>query len=331
MMSPQLLSVIICTHNPRKEYLLRVMDALKQQTLPNNQWELLLIDNASHEPVASWLDLSWHPHANNVVETQLGLTAARRRALKEIQTDILVFVDDDNVLAPDYLEQVVTILAKRPELGAIGGRCLPEFEQTPEPWFQELGIPLGLRDFGDSVKICSWSQPHLSMGDFGPVQDHSNSDTQPKQYPKFAPIGAGLVIRKAAIAIYCQQLDNDPSHLALGRKGQQLTSGEDNDIMLTLLEHDWAVGYFPQLELLHLIKASRVSKHYLCQMNHASCRSWVKVLDLHNLRPWPTISAWTVPLRKLKAYLSIRPWTSPVASIRWHGACGLIEGQANLH
>jgi glycosyltransferase involved in cell wall biosynthesis len=39
-------SVVICTHNSRRGYLVRVLDALKAQTLPREQWELLLIDNA---------------------------------------------------------------------------------------------------------------------------------------------------------------------------------------------------------------------------------------------------------------------------------------------
>jgi glycosyltransferase involved in cell wall biosynthesis len=42
-------SVIICTHNPRPHYLSRVPAALRSQTLPMEQWELLVIDNASHE------------------------------------------------------------------------------------------------------------------------------------------------------------------------------------------------------------------------------------------------------------------------------------------
>jgi len=36
-------SVIICTHNPRPDYLQRVLDALKAQTLPKENWELLLM------------------------------------------------------------------------------------------------------------------------------------------------------------------------------------------------------------------------------------------------------------------------------------------------
>ena len=41
------LSVIICTHNPRLDYLGRVLDALREQTLGKEQWELVVVDNAS--------------------------------------------------------------------------------------------------------------------------------------------------------------------------------------------------------------------------------------------------------------------------------------------
>ena len=46
------LSVVICTHNQRKDYLQRTLEALKAQTLPPAQWELLLIDNASDEKLS---------------------------------------------------------------------------------------------------------------------------------------------------------------------------------------------------------------------------------------------------------------------------------------
>ena len=46
-------SVIVCTHNPRLIYLRRVLEALRSQTLPLEQWELLLIDNASSELLTS--------------------------------------------------------------------------------------------------------------------------------------------------------------------------------------------------------------------------------------------------------------------------------------
>ena len=95
------IAVIICTHNPRPDYLTRVLDALKAQTLPKEEWELLLVDNASTERLAETWELSWHPRARQIREDELGLTPARLRGIRESGGDCLVFVDDDNVLTTD--------------------------------------------------------------------------------------------------------------------------------------------------------------------------------------------------------------------------------------
>jgi len=311
------ITVVVCTHNPRRDYLSRTLAALQQQTLPLRDWELLLIDNASDEPLSTWVDVSWHPRGAIVVEPTLGLTAARLRGLAEARGEVLVFVDDDNVLAPDYLQQSWMILEQHSSIGALGGKSLPEFEVAPEPWFEQANVSLGLRDLGEGVQICYWDRGASSV-----------DATSVRAYPAFAPIGAGLVIRKVAMQVYGDRLSQDSRHQALGRSGQQLTSGEDNDIVLTLLEQGWGVGYFPQLKLHHLMGRNRLSKEYLARLNRASCRSWVTVLALHHICPWPPISAWSLPLRQFKAFWLHHPWTDPVAYIRWQGACGLLEGQA---
>src|SRR5262245_33061845 len=81
-MSPRT-SVIICTHNPRVDYLTRTLTALRSQTLPVSEWELLVIDNASKEPVASRFDIGWHPNSRHIHEPTLGLTPARLRGIAE--------------------------------------------------------------------------------------------------------------------------------------------------------------------------------------------------------------------------------------------------------
>jgi glycosyltransferase involved in cell wall biosynthesis len=304
-------SVIICTYNPRRAYLQRVLEALAAQTLPKDQWELILVDNASTTPLASEFELNWHPHGIQVREEKQGLTAARLCGIAQASADCLVFVDDDNVLEQDYLKHTVEILQQQPSLGAIGGKSLPEFEIPPTPWVQDFSACLALRDLGNQVQIA---QPVLPV----------------TQYPAFAPIGAGLVIRRPAAEVYAQKVIYDQSRLALGRTGQQLTSGEDNDIVLTLLEAGWGVGYFPQLHLTHLISANRLTTEYLARLNYASSRSWVQVLDVHQIRPWQKIAPWSVLPRQLKAFWSYQPWKSPVHYIRWQGACGLYEGLSTL-
>lgn len=51
------LSVIICAHNPRRNYLNKVLKALSQ-TLLLEKWELLLVDNASEKLLSTEIDLS---------------------------------------------------------------------------------------------------------------------------------------------------------------------------------------------------------------------------------------------------------------------------------
>src|SRR4051794_23863795 len=91
-------SVIICTHNPRSDYFARVLEGLRNQTLPLQRWELLIVDNASPVPLASTWDISWHPTGRHIQESELGLAPARRRGIQETSADLIIFVDDDNVL-----------------------------------------------------------------------------------------------------------------------------------------------------------------------------------------------------------------------------------------
>src|SRR6266567_2020506 len=127
------ISVVVCAHNPRLDYLRRVLAALDEQTLSKQDWDLVVVDNASSQPLADAYDLSWHPRGHHVREDRLGLTPARLRGINETCGDLLVFVDDDNVLATDFLEEASAINEKYTYLGVFGaGRLEPEFEvETP--------------------------------------------------------------------------------------------------------------------------------------------------------------------------------------------------------
>ena len=79
-----------------------------------------MIDNASSDRLGDVWDLTWHPSGRHLGEDELGLTPARLRGIKEARGDILVFVDDDNVLASDFLERIGPIPQRYPYLGVFG-------------------------------------------------------------------------------------------------------------------------------------------------------------------------------------------------------------------
>ena len=123
-------SVVVWTRNPRLNYLSRVLTELREQTLPMIEWELLLIDNGSQNPVEDRVDLSWHPTARIVRETEPGLTPARLRAIAEVESELIIFVDDDNVLNPSYLCESMLIAQQFPCLGAWGGNFFRNLNPT---------------------------------------------------------------------------------------------------------------------------------------------------------------------------------------------------------
>src|SRR5262249_8494301 len=91
-------SVILPTHAPHAGRLARALAGLREQTLPRDRWELLIVDNASPDQgIFAAVDLHWHSNARIVREERLGLTHARVAGIRAASGDALVFVDDDNV------------------------------------------------------------------------------------------------------------------------------------------------------------------------------------------------------------------------------------------
>lgn len=307
-----LISVVIPTHNPQRARLARTLAGLRAQTLDAHDWETLLVDNASRPAIdAGTLDEFAPVNLRVVREETLGLTAARRRGFAAARGAFVVMVDDDNVLAPDYLAGVLELFAARPKLGAAGGRSVPEFEVEPPAWVREFDGLLACRDLGPREIVATqlWDEARGR-----------------NEYPACSPIGAGMALRRDAVTPWLTEADDSLPD----RRGTELTSSGDNDLVLSILCDGWSVGYFPQLRLTHLIPPGRTQRDYLARLSRGIARSWMQVLAKHDVNPWPPIHRWSVRLRQLKAWLTCRAWSGPAAFVRWQGACGHFEGRAAL-
>jgi GT2 family glycosyltransferase len=236
------LTVVICSHNPRSDHLRRTLESLRAQTLAKEEWELLLVDNASNSPLAEAWDLSWHPNGRHIVEPELGLSAARVRGMKESISDLLVFVDDDNVLDKFYLVQALEIKHKWPILGAWGsGVIIPDYELEPAGDLKSLMSFLAIRE---TAKPC-WSNVYSCR--------------------EAMPWGAGLCVRATVADAYCR-MNSESAILISGRRGRSLLAGEDDEIAYVACELGLGIGVFPELRLTHLIPKERVSRKYLLKL-----------------------------------------------------------------
>jgi len=292
------ISVVVCTHNPRMDYFARTLAALQNQTLPQDQWELLIVDNLCDEPLSGRIDLSWHSCARIIREEKPGLVHARLRGNRESRGDLIVIVDDDNVLAPDYLAAGLNLLTVRPDLGAISGCLLPEYEVAPPSWFQgEYESWLAIRRLKKSI----WSNFLDSRSE---------------------PVGAGLCIRRSISEIHFDQIFQNPHHLLLGRRGKSLISGEDIALIKTSIALGYTVGQFVELKVTHLIPARRLHPAYLFSLYRHICASGNILGWLDTPCPTRESGSFRLPLRAIPRELYHFLFQGPIKRrLAWERFC----------
>lgn len=231
------ISVVVCTRNPRPGVFDRVLQCIAAQTLPATRWEVVVVDNGSAPPVTIG---NGHGLANVriVCEPTTGLTPARIRGIGEALGEIVVFVDDDNLLDSDYLQQAVRIAAEFPSIGAFGGRITPEFETTPPDWLGPFASHLAIVDF----RRNTWTN-------------------NPADYA-LIPCGAGLCVRREPAMAYADAVAADARRAALDRSGTDTMSCGDTDMVLSCVDSGWGMGRFADLHLTHVIPEARLSFDY---------------------------------------------------------------------
>jgi glycosyltransferase involved in cell wall biosynthesis len=113
------LSVVVAVHDGA-EVLPRALAALAASDLPREEWELVVVDDASGDASA----LLAAEHADVLVRlpgNPHGPAYARNRGAEAARGDLLVFVDADVTLHPDALGRFARLFADDPELSAAFG------------------------------------------------------------------------------------------------------------------------------------------------------------------------------------------------------------------
>ena len=304
--NPPDLTAIIPTHNAPPERLRRVLAALQAQE-GGCLRQILVVDNASEPPVALPAESGPVP-VELLLEPQLGSTQARLRGIAAAASPALVCVDDDNVLAPDYCRAAAAFLAAYPEVGAVGGAIQPEFPFPPPPWMLARVDALACRAGGGTVRISQWHRP-----------------PQRREYPWFAPYGAGLVLRSEHVRRYAAWL-RGAEHAFAGRVGDQLTGCEDCEMLVRgVFAGGGEVAYSPELALTHVISPGRMNFGYFSKLLYAGARSWAKFRVEYGWESPIATSGWLG--RVLLGLCRHRVWTAS-GYLDWRKAAGYARGRA---
>jgi glycosyltransferase involved in cell wall biosynthesis len=222
------IDVVVCTYDNALslDRTLQALDA--QQGTAEVDWDVTVVDNNCTDDTPAVIA---RHGVRSVPEPVQGLTPARVRGIRATRREWVAFVDDDCLLEPDWIARAAAVAREHPEAGGFGGVVAVDWQG---------GAPRHAARYG-------WAYAQ---------QDHG-----PEARPVGFLVGAGLVVRRAAIA-ETGWLDRQ---LLADRVGKRLVSGGDVEIGLRLAaRHE--LWFDPRLRLRHAIDPSRGAPRHLARL-----------------------------------------------------------------
>jgi Glycosyl transferase family 2 len=121
-----LVSVVLPTSN-RSTLVRRAIESVFAQTYP--KWELIVVNDGSTDNTQSVIEELRDDRVRPITGDGSGAAHARNIGLREAAGSIITFLDDDNLMAPDWLRAVVVTFERRSDLNAVYGAQLRSRER----------------------------------------------------------------------------------------------------------------------------------------------------------------------------------------------------------
>jgi glycosyltransferase involved in cell wall biosynthesis len=229
-------SVVVCCFNSARVIIPTIV-ALSRQSIPAAVgYEVILVDNNCTDDTVRLAREAWQNSdypLRIIEEREPGLLYARKKGVANASFDILLFVDDDNILEPGWVETLHRLYRDMPEVGAVGG----------------------LNEIFFVGKTPKWLEHYNHIYACGPRAETSGIITR-------KVFGAGVSFRTAVIRSVL--FSNLPLFL-IGRKKNELLRGEDTEMVFRAFLSGWKFYYDDSLRLKHYLLENRVNWEYVCR------------------------------------------------------------------
>jgi glucosyl-dolichyl phosphate glucuronosyltransferase len=149
-----LASIIIPTYG-RAKYLEDTLYSVSQQTLSYGNFEVIIVDNKpTGEALKIYNDFKkkWYGTVVYLKEARIGLHHARHSGAKAARGEILIYIDDDVLVSPEWLEAILSPFSNS-RVACSGGKIVPKWEGSVPSWLGQFdGGYLSLLDLGIQTK-----------------------------------------------------------------------------------------------------------------------------------------------------------------------------------
>lgn len=222
-------SIVVCSYTEQRwTQLQNCIESARSQTLPAHEIILVIDHNEAllTRAQAAFADVRVMPNLN-----QQSLSGARNMGIANATGEIIAFVDDDGVIAPDWLEQFCACL-EDPAVIGVGGTIAPMWEGKQPRWFPpEFFWVIG----------CTY-------------------EGQPKQRQAVRNLWGSMCVRRAVFETV------GDFHISLGRIGTKPLGDEETELCIRASMH-WPKSrwvYEPAAVMRHSVPEARARWKYFC-------------------------------------------------------------------
>ncbi len=250
-----LISLVITTYNRAA----MLADALKSvaasQIESYGDVEVIVVDNNSTDNTRQTVEeikARGFPFAlRYVFERSQGLSYARNRGAEESAATYVAFMDDDQLIDKDYLARL-ELAFESTEATCIGGPLIYRDKHSFPGWLLPLLDLEGECDFGSEAKA----------------------------------LGRDQKLRGGNMAFVRQELiDIGKYDVSLGRCGDSLLSGEEDELQIRLHESGRKIAYDPGLVQYHCLLPSRLKKRFWREHHFGYGRSLYRMRLAGGMKP----------------------------------------------
>lgn len=146
------ISVIIPTYN-RLDYLKDAIISVQSQNFEFSQYEIIVVENGPEtksKKLIADLNKNGGHEVIYIHEPCMGLHNARHLGAKKSRGEIVVYIDDDVIVSPDWLRAYLDVFSDE-QIVCVSGKVLPQWEAERPEWLQQFHPGnLSLLDLGES-------------------------------------------------------------------------------------------------------------------------------------------------------------------------------------
>jgi glycosyltransferase involved in cell wall biosynthesis len=245
----------VCCSNICPPLWLQLFSSIADQTTADTDIEIVAINNGF--PSDRTQLLRKHPSIIKlgnrfrlIEEPTPGIAHSRARGMREARGDWLVFLDDDNTIAPDFITALSKELSNSNSLGGLVALITPVWEKPVPEWLARFGV------------LClSYTSPSLDDDNF--VPQHLSCE-QAREFS--SPPGGGMIIHQTVAHRYLNS-PNLKQRLQWGRVGKKLYGCDDNDLWNEIFPLKRGVLISDKVRIQHHIPCHRTKIHYLIRLN----------------------------------------------------------------